>query len=96
MTKKTIAIFVALATVVAGFLVLDSIYGLTGGFGRVVDGLIARNVEARGGADAWRNVDSLRMTGRMDLGQGILRVIEDVYVKLNPELDNRNGILIKD
>ena len=38
MTKKTIAIFVALATVVAGFLVLDSIYGLTGGFGRVVDG----------------------------------------------------------
>jgi hypothetical protein len=71
MTKKTIAIFVALATVVAGFLVLDSIYGLTGGFGRVVDGLIARNVEARGGADAWRNVDSLRMTGRMDLGQGM-------------------------
>lgn len=71
MTKKTIAILVALATVVAGFLVLDSIYGLTGGFGRVVDGLIARNVEARGGADAWRAVDSLRVSGRMDLGRGM-------------------------
>ncbi len=30
-----------------------------------------------------------------DLGQGILRVIEDVHKKLNPELNELHGILIK-
>jgi hypothetical protein len=73
MTKKskTMALLGTLGIAVVAFLVLDGIYGLTGGFGRVVDGLIARNVEARGGADAWRDVDSLRLAGQMDLGQGM-------------------------
>ena len=73
MTKKskTMAALGTLALAVVVFLVLDSMYGLTGGFGRVVDGLIARNVEARGGADRWRAVDSLRMTGHMDIGKGM-------------------------
>jgi len=38
---------------------------------RAVDALIARNIEARGGADAWQAVTSLRLTGQMDLGQGM-------------------------
>ena len=38
---------------------------------RAVDALIARNIAARGGADAWRAVSSLRLTGQMDLGQGM-------------------------
>jgi hypothetical protein len=73
MTKKskTIALLGTLAIAVVAFLLLNSQFGLTGGFGRVVDGLIARNVEARGGVDAWRAVDSLRVAGRMDLGQGM-------------------------
>jgi UDP-glucose 4-epimerase len=32
----------------------------------------------------------------IDLGQGILRVIEDVHKKLNPELNELHGILIKE
>ena len=73
MTKKskTLALLGTLAVAAASFLLLDSMYGLTGGFGRVVDGLIAQNVAARGGADKWRSVDALRISGHMDLGQGM-------------------------
>jgi hypothetical protein len=71
MTKKAIAVLGTLAVAVVAFLVLNHFYGLTGGYGRVVNGLIARNVEARGGADRWRAVDSLRIAGQMDLGQGL-------------------------
>jgi outer membrane lipoprotein-sorting protein len=39
---------------------------------RAVDELVARNVAARGGAEAWRAVSSLRLTGKMDVGQGML------------------------
>jgi hypothetical protein len=61
----------ALVLVLGAFLVLNSVYHLTGGHGRVVDALIARNVAARGGAEAWQGVDSLRLAGQMDLGQGM-------------------------
>lgn len=73
MTKKSkmLALLGTLAVAAASFLLLNNIYGLTGGFGRVVDGLIAQNVEARGGADKWRSVDALRISGHMDLGQGM-------------------------
>jgi hypothetical protein len=39
---------------------------------QTVDELVARNVAARGGAEAWRAVSSLRLTGEMDVGQGML------------------------
>jgi len=35
----------------------------------IINELVARNIEARGGLTAWENVKSLRVTGRMDLGQ---------------------------
>jgi hypothetical protein len=38
---------------------------------RAVNALIARNIAARGGAEAWRTVSSLRLSGQMDLGQGL-------------------------
>jgi hypothetical protein len=38
---------------------------------RMVDQLVARNIEARGGAEAWQAVSSLRLTGQMDLGEGM-------------------------
>lgn len=44
----------------------------TAGLAETVDELVARNVAARGGAQAWRAVSSLRLTGRMDVGQGML------------------------
>lgn len=42
-----------------------------GGHGRAVDALIARNITARGGAEAWNSLESLRLTGQMDIGHGM-------------------------
>jgi outer membrane lipoprotein-sorting protein len=42
------------------------------GLAQTADQLVARNVAARGGAEAWRAVSSLRLTGRMDVGKGLL------------------------
>ena len=71
MKQSKIRVAVAVVLVLGGFLALNSVYHFTGGHGRVVDALIARNVAARGGAEAWRAVDSLRLAGQMDLGQGM-------------------------
>jgi hypothetical protein len=38
---------------------------------RIINGLVDRNVEARGGESTWRDVSSLRLRGQMDLGQGL-------------------------
>lgn len=73
MTKQT-KVFVAVAAAIAigtAFLFADRTFHFTGGHGKVVDGLIARNVAARGGAEAWRAVETLRLEGRMDLGQDV-------------------------
>jgi len=37
----------------------------------VVQRLVDRNVEARGGEDAWRNVEALRYTGTAEIGLGL-------------------------
>jgi outer membrane lipoprotein-sorting protein len=39
---------------------------------QTADQLVARNVTARGGEAAWRSVSSLRLSGKMDLGRGML------------------------
>ena len=39
---------------------------------RFVKALVARNVEARGGAEAWESVEALRLAGQMDLGQDMV------------------------
>ncbi|MDH4125020.1 MAG: outer membrane lipoprotein-sorting protein [Gammaproteobacteria bacterium] len=66
------AVFMTLLVSALGaFLLLDREYGITGGHGRAVDALIARNIAARGGADTWRAVSSLQLSGQMDLGQGM-------------------------
>jgi len=38
---------------------------------RIVNGLVERNIEARGGIKAWESVSALRLTGQMDIGQGM-------------------------
>ncbi len=67
MSKKVIAIAVVVA-LVASVLVYNSD---TMKDRRAVRALAAKNIEARGGADAWQAVNSLRVTGQMDLGQGM-------------------------
>ncbi len=38
---------------------------------RFVEQLVDRNIAARGGIQAWQEVSSMRLTGKMDVGQGM-------------------------
>ena len=38
---------------------------------RFVEALVKRNIDARGGAEAWKMVSTMKVTGRMDLGRGM-------------------------
>ncbi len=66
MSKKLV--FIAIAAALAALLIYNS-----GPMrdARVIDALVAKNMEARGGAETWASVNSLRLSGRMDLGQGV-------------------------
>lgn len=69
MSNKMIAIALALVlTVVGAVLVYNSD---TMKNARFVEALVARNIAARGGAEAWQKVKTMKLTGRMDLGQGL-------------------------
>jgi hypothetical protein len=65
MSKKVMVIALALV-LVAGLLVYNSDAMKEA---RFVDSLVARNIDARGGAEAWGAVSSVRVAGEMDLGQ---------------------------
>jgi hypothetical protein len=39
---------------------------------RLVNQLVERNIAARGGDEAWQAVSALRLSGKMDLGQGMV------------------------
>jgi hypothetical protein len=67
MSKKVMAIAFAIV-LVAGFLIYNSDAMKER---RLIKTLVAQNIEARGGADTWQAVNSLRVTGQMDLGQGM-------------------------
>lgn len=69
--KALLGIAATAVIAVAAVWALDIGHSITGGHSRAVRNLIARNIEARGGADAWRSVNSLRLAGKMDLGQGM-------------------------
>jgi hypothetical protein len=68
MSKKLIAV-VAAIVVVAAILIYNSDAMKER---RIINALVAQNIEARGGADVWNAVDTLRLTGQMDLGQGMI------------------------
>jgi outer membrane lipoprotein-sorting protein len=59
---------------VIALLVLIVLYVVffAGGYDSRVTGLIEKNVATKGGADAWEKVKSLRLSGRMSLGQGVV------------------------
>ena len=72
MTRRTKTILAAvLALCVVTLLVLFWSYTPLGR-ARAVRSAVAQNVAARGGDEAWRDVSSLRLTGQMDLGEGML------------------------
>ena len=65
----TATVFIALAALFFGFYDGDS---LMGGYGKKIDGLIEKNVAAKGGEHVWHDVSSLQLSGMMDLGQGMV------------------------
>lgn len=69
-TRLSIALFVLVAGLLA-VLYHGRIETPSQAKARAVDALVTRNITARGGAEAWRAVSSLRLTGQMDLGQGM-------------------------
>jgi hypothetical protein len=70
MSKKLIAVSLAFAlAVLALFLVYNSEPMRET---RLVTSLVERNLDARGGAEAWAAVSSLRLKGQMDLGQDMV------------------------
>ena len=66
MTKK-IAIIVVL---VAGLAVLYY-YSPAQVNARLVKDLVEHNIETRGGIEQWKNVKALKLSGQMDVGQGV-------------------------
>lgn len=38
---------------------------------RIIRAVVEQNIEARGGAESWAAINSLRLSGQMDLGQGM-------------------------
>jgi hypothetical protein len=68
MSKKTIA--VALVLVLATAVLVYNSGPLKQA--RFVKELVARNIDVRGGPAAWEAVNSLRLSGKMDLGQGMV------------------------
>ncbi|MBI1424635.1 MAG: hypothetical protein GC149_14405 [Gammaproteobacteria bacterium] len=69
MSKKIISIALVLVVAVAGAVFVYNSDAMKQS--RLVKSWVARNIEARGGAAAWQKVDSLKLTGLMDLGQGL-------------------------
>lgn len=68
MSRKSIVVALTFV-LVAAFLIYNSDAMKEA---RFVKALVARNVEARGGAEAWENISSLRLSGQMDLGQDMI------------------------
>jgi hypothetical protein len=73
MTRRTKTVLAAAAAVALGLVTLLFLFWSETPLGRAraVNDLVDRNVAARGGDEAWRAVSSLRLTGQMDLGQGM-------------------------
>ena len=67
--KKAFNLSLVFILTVTGVLLVYNFSGLKEA--RIINDLVSRNIAARGGEDAWQDVNSLRLAGRMDLGQGM-------------------------
>lgn len=69
MSRKTITLVAVLVLGLAAVLIYNSDAMKDA---RLVKALVARNIDARGGADAWSGVTSMRLAGQMDIGQDLV------------------------
>jgi hypothetical protein len=69
MSRKAIIVAAVLVLGLAAILIYNSDAMKNS---RLVKALVARNIDARGGADVWAGVTSLRLSGDMDIGQDLV------------------------
>jgi hypothetical protein len=69
MSKKVMIIALSFVVAVVGSVLIYNSDAMKNA--RFVKSLVARNIDARGGAEAWKKVSTMKVTGRMDLGQGM-------------------------
>lgn len=69
MPRKLFVVIVVILSVAAGVLIYNS---ETMREARFVKALVARNIEARGGVEAWQSVTAMRLFGQMDLGKDMV------------------------
>jgi len=71
-TKLTVvSVLVLILGLLVVFFYLDRVETSSQANARAVDALVTRNIVARGGAEAWQAVSTLRLSGRMDVGNGM-------------------------
>jgi len=78
--SKRIMLFSLMLVLAAGLYYLIPYFSAA----RAVTNLVERNYEARGGYDNWKKVKTLRVSGQMDVGQGI-----SLPYKLDQEKPNK-------
>ena len=65
-------ILVSVLILLASAAVYFALFAEEGGYGRQINSLIAKNVDAKGGEDVWRKASTLQLSGQMSLGQGVV------------------------
>ena len=69
MSKKIMIIALSFVVAVVGSVLIYNSDAMKNA--RIVKDLVTRNIDARGGAEAWKKVSTMKVTGQMDLGQGM-------------------------
>lgn len=69
MSRKLVVSISIILTFAAGFLLY---YSDAMREARFVKALVAKNIETRGGSEAWDSVTTMRLEGQMDLGSGMV------------------------
>ncbi len=67
LNNKVHVIVLALGVCAAGALIVHIVGAVKQA--RIINALVDRNIEARGGAEAWKKVSAMKVSGRMDLGK---------------------------
>lgn len=93
MTKK---LTIIVGGLVAVLIVVYSVF-FSVEHGSEIDALIEKNIAAKGGKEAWNDLQSLRLSGQMELGKGVVvpYVIEQKRAEkmcLEYEFDNQTAI----
>jgi hypothetical protein len=74
MSKKVMIIALSFVVAVVGSVLIYNSDAMKNA--RFVKSLVARNIDARGGAEAWKKVSTMKVTGRLGQGMSVPYVLE--------------------